>query len=137
MFPPVQRVLLCIDDRSHLLRLRETLLGKQGYIVITATSVAAAIAKLENCAIDAVLLEYKSEGMDAEVVAFQIKKRFPDQPVILLSAYSCTPERLLWLVDEYVMKSEPIEGLVRAIERAIRSREKDDPLPERSPVVEQ
>jgi hypothetical protein len=30
------------------------------------------------------------------------------------------------LVDEYVMKSEPIEGLVQAIERAIRAREYDD-----------
>jgi CheY-like chemotaxis protein len=137
MSPPVQRVLLCVDDRPHLLRFRESLLGKQGYIVIAATSVAAAIAKLETCWIDAVLLEYKSEGMDAEAVAFQIKKRFPNQPVILLSAYSCTPERVLWLVDEYVMKSEPIEGQVQAIERAIRSREKDAPLPEGPPVVEQ
>jgi CheY-like chemotaxis protein len=92
------------------LRLRKTPLGKQGYIVITANSAAAAIPKLEICWIDAVLLEYKSEGMDAEAVAFQIKKRFPNQPVILLSAYSCTPERVLWLVDEFVMKSEFIEG---------------------------
>jgi len=74
MSPPPSRVLLCIDDRPHLLRLRETLLGKHGYVVVTANSAAAAIAKLENCPIDAVLLEYKSEGMDAEAIAFQIKQ---------------------------------------------------------------
>ncbi|MGC2198399.1 MAG: response regulator [Terriglobales bacterium] len=116
---------MCIDDRPHLLRLRETLLEKHGYIVVAANSAAAAIAKLENCAIDAALLEYKSEGMDAEAIAFQIKQRFPNQPVVLLSAYSEMPERVLWLVDEYVMKSEPVEGLVQAIERAIRAREED------------
>jgi hypothetical protein len=33
-----------------------------------------------------------------------------------LSAYSEMPERILWLVDEYVMKSELPEGLVRSIE---------------------
>ncbi|MGA2990860.1 MAG: hypothetical protein ABSD88_10345, partial [Candidatus Korobacteraceae bacterium] len=47
----------------------------------------------------AVLLEYKLEGMDAEAVAYQIKQRFPRLPIILLSAYSQMPERILWLVD--------------------------------------
>jgi CheY-like chemotaxis protein len=107
------------------LRLRETLLGKYGYVVVTTNTAAGAIAKLENCVIDAVLLEYKSEGMDAEAIAFQIKQRFPNQPTVLLSAYSEMPERVLWLVDEYVMKSEPIAGLVQAIERAIRAREEN------------
>jgi hypothetical protein len=60
--------------------------------------------------------------MDAEAIAFQIKQRFPNHPIVLLSAYSEMPERVLWLVDEYVMKSEPIEGLVQVIERAIRAR---------------
>lgn len=91
--PPPPRVLLFIDDRPDLLRLRETLLGKLGYVVIGANSAAAAIAKLESCAIDAVLLEYKSEGMDAEAVAFQIKQRFSNPPIVLLSAYSDMPER--------------------------------------------
>lgn len=124
MSPP-PRVLLCVDDRPHLLQVRETLFGKHGYVVVTANTAPAAIAKLENCAIDAVLLEYKSEGMDAEAVAFQIKQRFPNQPIVLLSAYTEMPERVLWLVDEYVMKSETIEGLVQTIERAIRARQED------------
>ena len=65
----------------------------------------------------AVLLEYKMEGMDAEAVAYQIKQRFPRLPIILLSAYSEMPERILWLVDEYVLKSEFPERLVPIIER--------------------
>ena len=44
--------------------------------------------------------------MDAEAVACHIKHRFPNLPIILLSAYREMPERILWLVDEYVMKSE-------------------------------
>jgi two-component SAPR family response regulator len=68
----------------------------------------------------AVLLEYKTEGMDADAVACQVKLRFPSIPIILLSAYACTPERILWLVDEYVMRSELSERLIPAIERATR-----------------
>jgi len=68
----------------------------------------------------AVLLEYKQEGMDAEAIACHIKQRFPNLPIILLSAYSEMPERILWLVDEFVMKSELPERLVPIIERAHR-----------------
>jgi CheY-like chemotaxis protein len=72
---------------------------------------------LENASVTAVLLEYKQEGMDAEAVASHIKQRFPNLPIILLSAYSEMPERILWLVDDYVMKSELPERLVPIIER--------------------
>jgi DNA-binding NarL/FixJ family response regulator len=64
------------------------------------------------------LLEYKQEGLDAEAVAWHIKQRFPKLPIVLLSADSEMPERILWLVDEYVMKSELTEQLVPIIERA-------------------
>jgi CheY-like chemotaxis protein len=66
-------------------------------------------------------LEYKAEGMDAEAVACHIKQRFPDLPIILLSGYSELPERILWLVDEYVMKSELPERLVPIIEQAYKA----------------
>jgi len=58
------------------------------------------------------------EGLDAEAVACHIKQRFPHLPIVLLSAYSELPERILWLVDEYVMRSELPERLVPIIERA-------------------
>jgi CheY-like chemotaxis protein len=58
--------------------------------------------------------------MDAEAVAFHIKQRFPQQPIILLSAYSDMPERILWLVDEYVMRSTSLDSLAQVIERVIR-----------------
>lgn len=114
-------VLLCIDDRPQMLQVRKTNLEPLGYSVITATSAPTAIATLERMAIDAVLVEYKLEGMDAEAVAFHIKQRFPKQPIVLLSAYSDMPERILWLVDEYVGRGEPIERLAQVIDGVTRS----------------
>lgn len=111
------QVLLCVDDRPAVLEIRKANLEKRGYSVLTATNTPAAIAMLESAVVAAVLLEYKCEGMDAEAVALNIKRRFPHEPIILLSAYSELPERILWLVDEYVMKSEPLDGLVQIIER--------------------
>jgi CheY-like chemotaxis protein len=115
-FPTV----LYIDDRPQMLELRKATLGPQGYCVKIASTGYAAIKMLEETSVDAVLLEYKQEGMDAEAVAYHIKQRFPNLPIILLSAYSEIPERILWLVDEYVMKSEMPERLLLIIERAQR-----------------
>jgi CheY-like chemotaxis protein len=113
-------IVLCIDDRPQVLELRKAVLASHNFAVETALSGYAAIKMLEGRSADAVLLEYKQEGMDAEAIAYQIKQRFPNLPIILLSAYVDMPERVLWLVDEYVMKSELPEGLVRAVERVTR-----------------
>ena len=112
--------LLCIDDRPQLLELRKAALESQGYCVKIASSGGTALKMLEDTSVAAVLLEYKTEGIDAEAVACHIKQRFPSIPIILLSAYACTPERVLWLVDEYVMKSELSERLMPTIQRATR-----------------
>ena len=112
--------LLCIDDRPQLLELRKAILESQGYCVKIASSGCTAMKMLEDTSVAAVLLEYKTEGMDAEAVACHIKQRFPSLPIILLSAYAEMPERILWLVDEYVMKSELSERLMPTIERATR-----------------
>lgn len=117
--------LLCIDDRPQLLELRKVLLESHGYRVKMALSGHTAMKTLQDAPVAAVLLEYKTEGMDAEAIAGHIKLRFPSVPIILLSAYACTPERLLWLVDEHLMRSELSERLIPAIERATRRSQTD------------
>ena len=109
---------LCIDDRQPVLNLRKATLEAHGYCVRIASTSNMAMKILQETPVAAVLLEYKLEGMDAEAVACHIKHKFPSLPIVLLSAYSDMPERILWLVDEYVMKSELPERLVGIMERA-------------------
>src|ERR1700692_1753253 len=112
--------LLCIDDRPQMLELRKTTLEGHGYYVKLASSGYTAIKTLEETSVAAVLLEYKQEGMDAEGIARHIKQRFPNLPIILLSACSDMPQRILWLVDDYVMKGEMPERLISTLKRARR-----------------
>ncbi|MFI5113574.1 MAG: response regulator [Terriglobales bacterium] len=112
--------LLCIDDRPQALELRRASLESHGYCVKIASNGYAALKMLEEGSVTAVLLEYKQEGMDAEAIACHIRQRFPNLPIILLSAYSEMPERILWLVDEYVMKSELPERLLPIIARVFQ-----------------
>jgi CheY-like chemotaxis protein len=112
--------LLCIDDRPQALELRKASLESHGYCVKIASNGYAALKMLEEASVMAVILEYKQEGIDAEAIACHIRQRFPNLPIILLSADSEMPERILWLVDEYVMKSELPERLVPIIARVFR-----------------
>jgi len=109
---------LCIDDRPQMLELRKATLESHGHYVKIASSSDTAMKVLEETSVTAVLLEYEQEGMDVEAVACHIKQRFPNLPIILLSAYYEMPQRILWLVDEYVMKSELPERLMPILERA-------------------
>ena len=112
---------LCIDDRRPLLDLRRATLESRGYQVLIASCQNDALKLLAERPVGVILLEYRLEGLDAEAVALHVKQRFPAVPVILLSAYSEMPERILWLVDEFMMKSAPADQLVNAIERIIHS----------------
>ena len=112
---------LYIDDLPQALELRKATLESHGYRVKIAPSGYPALKMLEETPVAAVLREYKLEGMGAEAVACHIKQRFPNLPIILLSAYCEMPERILWLVDEYVMNSELPEQLLPIIDRATRS----------------
>ena len=117
--------LLCIDDNPQLLALRKATLEGYGYCVEVASSSYAAMESLKKAAVAAVLLEYKLEDLDSEAVAFHIKQQFPQLPVILLSGFPEIPERILWLADEYVMKSELPEGLARILQSTIQSAQTD------------
>lgn len=111
-------IVLCINDHPQSLELRNATLESHGYCVKIASSGLTAMKILEESSVAAVLLECKLEGMDTEALACHIKERFPKLPIILVSVHSEIPERILWLVDEYVMKSEPPERLVPIIKRA-------------------
>ncbi len=115
-------VVLCINDRQELLALRKETLERLGCSVLTAKSSVEGMKILRQIPIDAVLIEYQREGMDAEAMAFHIKWLFPKVPIVLLSAFAQMPERILWLVDEYVMKSVKPDELVRTIGRLTRKK---------------
>jgi hypothetical protein len=51
-----------------------------------------------------------------------IKQWFPKLPIILLSAYSEMPERILRLMDEKITKSDLTDGLVPLMEGAHKRR---------------
>jgi two-component system response regulator ResD len=121
-------IVLCIDERQDRMHVCKRVLESNGFCVETASNGQDSLQVLEQTPVDAVLLEYKRERKDTESLACRINQQFPNVPIILLSAYFDMPEQILWLVDEYVMKSELPESLASIVDRVTRRTKMDETL---------
>jgi CheY-like chemotaxis protein len=122
--PAQPKTILCIDDEIETLRLRRRLLEMSGYAVITALSGADGMRYLaEGQAIDLVLLDYAMPGMAGDRVAEELKLRYPQIPIVVVSGFVELPERTLSIVDGYVRKGQDPEVVMGAITTALAQRQ--------------
>ncbi len=115
------RQILCVDDRPTVLQFRKSNLERLGCTVLTATNLHEAVQILERMPVVSVILDYDLRALDAEAIMLYLKQRFSTIPIVLASADSDVPERILWLVDAFAMRSEPFEQLAELVERVIRA----------------
>lgn len=99
------RVLL-VDDDPHILNTNQIYLVKQGYQVYRVESGPEALELLSTAEVDAVVLDLDMPGMDGVTVCQRLRE-VSDVPVIFLSAYAQTDDRIRGLMaggDDYVAK---------------------------------
>lgn len=99
------RVLL-VDDDPHIQATNEAYLKKQGYQVFRADSGPDALAIAATAALDAVVLDVDMPGMDGITVCRRLRES-SGLPILFLSAYSKTDDRILGLMaggDDYLGK---------------------------------
>jgi CheY-like chemotaxis protein len=115
--------ILCIDDDSETLALRQHFLQSSGYSVITASSGVDGLRALSGGSeIDLVLLDYMMPGMDGDEVAHKLKGQYPQLPVVVVSAVAQLPPRLLTVIDGYVQKGQDPDVLLGTVLRVLTSR---------------
>ena len=113
-----QTVILCIDDNTTGLDIRQMLLQAKGFGVRTATDGLSGLEIINNEPIDAVILDYKMPGMDGEEVAKRLRARHPHIPILLLTGFAgLVPESLLSMVDSFIEKGRSAALLVAEVER--------------------
>ncbi len=112
--------ILCIDDHEQGLFIRKTILQQRGYVVLTATSGARGLSLIEQHEVDAVVLDYRMEGIDGGAVASIIKRRKPEIPIVMLSGYvEELPDRVLKVVDAVVEKGQAAKALYSTVSKLI------------------
>ncbi|HKW66417.1 MAG TPA: response regulator [Terriglobales bacterium] len=117
-----QIVVLCIDDNTTALNIRQMLLQAKGFVVRTATDGLSGLEITDKEPIDAVILDYKMPGMDGEEVAKRLRARHPHIPILLLTGFhGLIPESFFSMVDGFLQKGSPAALLLSEVERLTRA----------------
>jgi len=114
-----------VDDHDVLrLGVRDFVSSLPGYQVVgDAPSARAAFQTIESTRPDVVLMDIALPGMDGIVATREILRRAPRARIVVLSAHKQTHD-VVDAIDAgavgYVLKADPPETLVQALERAVR-----------------
>ena len=81
--------LLLVDDEPDILETVRELVEATfpGVEVVTADSGRRAIDRLSEAAVDAVVTDYRMPGMDGADLVLEVRRRWPQVPVLMLTAY--------------------------------------------------
>jgi DNA-binding NtrC family response regulator len=79
--------ILVIDDEEHMLALFESVLGKEGYVVMCAGSAEDALPLLETKEFDLIVSDLLLPGMDGLALLRQAKGLRPTLPYVLLTGH--------------------------------------------------
>ena len=118
--PPTQSsypTILCVEDDATYLRLRKTLLEKEGYIVLTATTGSRAVAIMQRVPVSLVLSDHMLRGTTGVALAQQLKAIKPHVPFVL---YSGTVPEVMGNVDCFISKDETVPNFLSIIKSLIQ-----------------
>jgi len=80
--------ILVIDDEPNLRRTLAAILQRAGYLVTTASTAREALENLTTGAFDLVFLDIRMPEMDGMTVLPQIRRMYPDMPVLIVTAHA-------------------------------------------------
>lgn len=114
--------MLVVDDEPMVLEVVTTYLERDGYSVATASTGKEALAALDRHRPDLVVLDVMLPEIDGFDLLGRIR-RFSDLPVILLTARTEEPDRVLGLelgADDYVVKPFSPRELAARVRSVLR-----------------
>ena len=116
----LRKHILVVDDEPLVCDALKMMLSFDGHQVEVASNAAEALALFDQGNFDLVITDYEMPAMKGDQLAATIKARSPDQPVVMITAYS---EKLqasrnpLSGVDVLITKPFLLEDLRQAIAR--------------------
>ena len=106
------KTILVVDDDEAIRTLLQEELSDEGYRVLIAGNAREALKKVQEKALDLVILDIRMPGMDGLEALPRILGLKEGLPVILNSAYTQYQESFMsWAADAYVVKSSDLTEL--------------------------
>lgn len=120
---------MLVDDEKRFLESLAKRLRKRKQYVITAESGPEALEQMERESIDVVICDVKMPGMTGIETLREMKRRFPDTEVIMLTGYATIESGLEGIrlgAFDYLMKPTDVEILIDKMEAAYENKTKRD-----------
>jgi DNA-binding NtrC family response regulator len=117
---------LVVDDEPKLCDLLASALSQNGVTVFTAGNGLHALKVLEAENIDLVISDWRMPGMDGPQLLAEIKSRFPQLPVIVMTAYSTVKNAVQSMRNgayDYIAKPFDIDELDITVSKALQFRD--------------
>jgi len=114
--------ILIVDDEKNYLLVLETLLSAEGYETITAQNAGDALRLIDGADLDLVLTDMKMPGLSGMDLLVECKKRKPELPVIMMTAYGTIEmavEAMKKQAYDYITKPFQNEELKLTIKKAL------------------
>lgn len=122
MDDPALRALV-VDDEENISYLVSSALRLEGYETVTAATGREALAQVEACNPDVVVLDIMLPDLDGLEVLKRLRAAGHSQPVVFLTAKDATEDRVRGLTvggDDYLVKPFAIEELLARITAVLR-----------------
>lgn len=84
--------ILCVDDESIALALRQRVLEKAGYTVVPAANAATALELFESQTVDLVISDHLLPDLSGAELTREMKRSRPFVPIMLFSAVAEVPQ---------------------------------------------
>lgn len=123
-----QHVLIVEDDKDLREVLQKTL-NDQGYLVRVASDGTQALQMIQKVEPDLLLLDLGLPTVKGDTVCREVKKNYPEIPIIILTGRDTTDDVVLGLnlgADDYVTKPFETEELLARIRARLRKNQPND-----------
>ena len=124
----MNRTILIVEDQKDLQNYLKEFLSDNDYLVITASDGIQALNAINKSKPDLVLLDLGLPNMSGESVVLEVRKKWPDLRVIILSARNDTLDIVKGLnlgADDYITKPFQLEELLARIKARLRQNVKN------------
>lgn len=126
---PGERILVA-DDDAGMLQMISQYLASEGYRVVTASDGPAALAAARTEQIELAVLDWMMPGMSGLDVCRALRRDGSRLPVIMLTARSEEPDKLLGLelgADDYITKPFSLREVTARVRAVLRRAVPDSP----------
>ena len=117
--------ILVVDDEEYIRDLICTILGAAGYQCTSVASGNAALGLLASEAFELMLSDMRMSEMDGTVLLDRAKEKYPDMPVIMVTAVNDTSEAVSTLRNgafDYLLKPFERDELLTRVRQALENR---------------